>query len=354
MKCRTEYKLKSWLLGVVGAVSIALSGVMGPALLGSGAVHAADTDWKMHIVWVEARPEAQSYQRFVDLVNERAGDKLSIRLFTGGSLGVKDVDLLRILPKGGAIQAAGLYPGYMTRDEPEYAYTLPPGVVAEPQTLVDILPTLTEIYQGTYDDWGIKLLGYVQHPVQRTHVFCKEPIRTLADLEGKKVRVWEKFHVDLFEELGIAAQVVGQNDLYVALQTGVVDCAVYPVGFAKSVSIQEVAPYAAYLFPYVLHPLNILVASEAYNSLPKDVQSILDETAKQIEKETNEAYLAGTYDDEAAEELEELGATILEPFPSADRERFSQTARRLWQEVIREEGGAAEENFHRVTEAIDG
>ena len=51
----------------------------------------------------------------------------------------------------------------------------------------------------------------------------------LAGLKGKKLRVWEKFHVQTFETLGIAAQVVGQNDLYLAMQTGVIDCAVYPM-----------------------------------------------------------------------------------------------------------------------------
>jgi len=150
-------------------------------LVGAGDA-AAQATWKMHVVWVPARPEAQDFKMFADLVNDKAKGKLKIEVFAGGSLGVKDVDMLRILPAGNVIQAAGLYPGYMTRDVPEYAATLPPGVIKDPEKMVGALPALTKIYNETYDKWGIKLLGYVMHPVRDTHIACKEPITSLAQL----------------------------------------------------------------------------------------------------------------------------------------------------------------------------
>ena len=42
------------------------------------------------------------------------------------------------------------------------------------------------------------------------------------------------------------------------------------IGFATTVSLQEVAPNASYLFPYVLHPLHIIVPKKAYDALPSD------------------------------------------------------------------------------------
>jgi TRAP-type transport system periplasmic protein len=315
---------------------------------------AAETAWKMHIVWVPARPEAKDYKRFTDLVNERAAGKLHIELHPAGSLGVKDTDMLRILPSGNVIQIAGLYPGYMTRDVPEYTVTLPPGVIKEPERIVDVLPTLTKIYQETYDKWGIKLLGYVMHPVRDTHILCKEPVNSLAQLKGKKLRVWEKFHVDTFAKLGVAAQVVGQNELYVAMRTGVVDCAVYPIGFATTVSLQEVAPYASYLFPYVLHPLNIIVSKKALDALPGDVQKIVADAAQQVQKETIDSYLKGTYDKEALGEFTRKGGKLLEPFPDADQTLFTKTAREVWETTAKELGQKAIENRTAVLKAIGG
>lgn len=315
---------------------------------------AAEVEWKMHAVWVPTRPEIGFLKKWVDLVNERAAGKLKITLYPGGSLGIKDVDMLRILPAAKAIQAALLYPGYMSRDVPEYVYTLPPGVVKEPEKLVAILPTLSKIYGGTYKKWGIELLGYIQHPVRGTSIFCKTAVNTLDELKKKKVRVWEKSHVVAFGKIGVAAQVIPQNDLYVAMQTGVVDCAVYPIGFAVTVSLQEVAPYSAYLFPYVLHPLTLIVAKKAYDALPPDVQEILRKTTKEVEDQTNENYVKGTVDEKARVKIMKSGHTILPPFSPEDRAAFSAAVRETWQELSEKAGEKAIENYKMVLKALGG
>lgn len=332
----------AWLAALLGLVT-ALPTL--PAL-------AQQASWKMHIVWVPARPEAQAYQRFTDLVNERAKGKLNITLYPGGSLGVKDIDMLRVLPAGNVIQIAGLYPGYMTRDLPEYAVTVPPGVISDAETLVKALPALTKIYEETYDKWGIKLLGYVAHPVRDTHIYCKEPINTLAQLKGKKLRVWEKFHVQTFEALGVAGQVIGQNDLYLAMKTGVVDCAVYPIGFANTISLQEVAPNAAYLFPYVLHPLNLIVSKKAFDALPPDVQKIVQDAAREVEKQTVAAYVSGEFDKVANAEFAKKGGKLLAPFPAADQAAFQKAARDIWEKEAKVIGAKAQENREAVLKAI--
>jgi TRAP-type C4-dicarboxylate transport system substrate-binding protein len=315
-------------------------------------VMAQPVNWKMHIVWVPARPEAQDYQRFVDLVNERAKGKLNISLYTGGSLGVKDIDMLRVLPPGNVIQIAGLYPGYMTRDVPEFASTLPPGVIGDVPTLVKALPALTKIYQETYDKWGIKLLSYVAHPVRDTHIYCKEPVSSLAQLKGKKLRVWERFHVQTFDSLGVAAQVVGQNDLYLAMKTGVIDCAVYPIGFANTISLQEVAPHASYLFPYVLHPLNLIVSKKAFDALPADVQKIVVDAAQEVEKRTVANYVNGDFDKVANAEFTQKGGKLLAPFSAADQTAFQMAARIVWEKEVKEIGKKAQENREVVLKAM--
>jgi TRAP-type C4-dicarboxylate transport system substrate-binding protein len=339
---------KAAILGITAAAFVAGTGV--PEISAAS----AQTMWKMHVVWVPARPEAKAFKRFTELVNERAKGKLQIELHPGASLGVKDIDMLRILPSGSVIQAAGLYPGYMTRDVPEYAITLPPGVVGQPEKIVDLLPVLDKIYQETYDKWGIKLLGHVMHPVRDTHILCKEPIDSLAQLKGKKLRVWEKFHVDAFAKLDVAAQVIGQNDLYVAMKTGVVDCAVYPAGFAGTISLQEVAPNASYLFPYVLHPLNIIVSKKAFDALPAETQKTVAEAAAEVQKVTVEDYLKGTYDREAVGELTQKGGRVLRPFSDADQATFTKAAREVWEGTAKELGPKASENRAAVLKAIGG
>jgi len=335
---------------VLAGAALALTGT---TLVAVDTASAAETEWKMHIVWVPARPEAQAYQSFADKATEKAGETLDIKLFTGGSLGVKDADMLRILPRGNIIQAAGLYPGYLTRDKPQYAYTLPPGVVAEPEKLQEILPDLRGVYEETYSEAGIKLLGFIGHAVRDTHIMCKEPVNSLEELRGKKLRVWEQFHVDVFESLGVSAQIIGQNDLYVAMQTGVVDCAVYPIGLAVTVSLQEVAPYASYLFPYVLHPLNLIASQSAFDELPEGAQQVVLEAAAEAEESSFASYLSGENDEKALAKFREDGGELLDPFPEEDREAFVAAARETWEGLVNAAGESAQKNYKTISEAVE-
>ncbi len=313
---------------------------------------ASEAEWKMHIVWVPSRVEAQYYQQFVDEVNKSAKGKLKITLYPGATLGVKDVDMMRILPRGNVIQAAGLYPGYMTRDEPEYAVTLPPGVIQEPGKLKNIAPVLNEIYTKTYNKWGVDLLGFVAHPVRDTAIICKEPINTLEGLKGKKVRVWEKAQAETFAKLGIAAQIVGQNDLYLAMRTGVVDCAVYPLHFALTISLQEVAPYASFLFPYVLHPLNLIVSKKSMETLPADVQKIVRDAAQRVESASFDSYISGQVDKASEIEWVKKGGKVLPPFPEADQKRFAEASNEVWAVMAKQIGDKALANREAVTKAL--
>ena len=327
------------------------------SLLSSWAVVApaanAKVEWKMHVTANSERPETQTAVEFARLVRERTNGELDITVYAGGSLGIKETDLLRIM-KGGSdvVHTAVLYPGYLTRDEPSFAFTLPPGVVNEPQKLLDLLPTLEGIYKNTFDNWGIDLVGFVGHAAIKTHVFCKEKINALADLKDKKVRVWEKFHVEVFKKLGVAAQVIPQNDLYVAMQTGVVDCAVYPASFAVTISLQEVAPFGSYLFPFVLHPDNIIVSRSAFEALSEEHKEILLETAKEITQKSMQEYLTGVYDQPAIDKVNSTGGEILSDYPDSDRKAFSEAARETWVELVEDAGGQAQENFDKVSEAL--
>lgn len=345
MKIVSKYPKVSKKFIALGSASVIAVCAMAP-------LAQAAAQWRMHHVWVDSRAEAKHYQNFVNYVNEETGDELNIQLFSGGSLGVADADMLRILPRGNVIQAAGLYPGYLSRDRPDYSYTLPPGVVTEAETLRDMLPTLHDIYQRTYDEVGIELLGFIGHAGRDSHIMCKEPINSLEALRSKRVRVWEQFHVEVFESLGISAQVVGQNDLYMAMQTGVVDCAVYPVSLAVSVSLQEVAPYAAYLFPYVLHPLNILASKKAMDALPEEVQETVRSAAERAEEESFDDYVSGVEDERAIAVLLESGGELLEPFSEADRMEFTHAARALWEELSNETGPQAQENYRILSDLL--
>ena len=316
------------------------------------AIAAEPTTWRMHAAAVDTRHEIKDTQWFADRVGALSDGALTIDFYPGGALGIKDADMLRTLPPGNVIQAALLYPGYLSRDAPEYAVTLPPGVVSRASAVEPVLPTLKGIYDRVYEPAGIGLVGFVGHAASQTHIFCREPINTLEDLKSKKVRVWEDFQIETFKKLGIAAQIIGQNDLYVALSTGVVDCAVYPAAAAQTISLQEVAPYASYLFPFVLHPLTIVVSSDAYGKLSDDLKAALQTAADEATARSFKAYSEARYDQAAIDALTSSGLTMLEDFSDADQQAFARAAHDVWQEKAKAIGSQAETDVQTVSSAI--
>lgn len=337
-------RLGSWTTGLFAAVLSAMS---------AASVQAESVTWKMHAAAVDTRVEIQDTKWFADRVGELTGGAFTIELYAGGSLGIKDADLLRTLPGGTVVQAALMYPGYLAREAPEYALTLPPGVVGKPSVVGELLPTLRDIYQRTYDEAGIELVGFIGHAAAKTHIFCRDPINSLAGLKAKKVRVWEPFQIETFEKLDVAAQVIGQNDLYVAMSTGVVDCAVYPAAFVSTISLQEVAPNGSYLFPFVLHPLNIIVSRSAHDALSDAHKDALRQAAEEATARSFEAYAAAKYDAEAEAKLGAGDANLMPDYSDADRAAFAEAARAVWKGKAEEMGGQALEDYEQISKAID-
>ena len=315
-------------------------------------ISADETAWRMHAAAAETRIEIQNTQWFTDRVGELSGDEIKIDFYPGGALGVKDADMLQTLPPGNVVQAALLYPGYLARDAAEYAVTLPPGVLSEASMVKDALPTLQKIYDRVYNAAGIRLVGFIGHAASQTHIFCREAVNSLEDLRSRKLRVWEEFQIATFGELGIAAQIIGQNDLYVALSTGVVDCAVYPAQAAETISLQEVAPYASYLFPFVLHPLTIVVSESAYEELDDAQKTALQSAAEEATERSFEAYVSARYDAPAIERLKENGLTMLPDFSAGDQAAFAEAALKVWRAKANEIGDQAVSDVAAVTDAL--
>lgn len=335
-------------LSAVMAATIAIAGLA----IDSGSALAGESVWRMHAAAVETRIEIKNTQWFADRVGELSDGALKIEFYPGGSLGVKDADMLQTLPPGNVVQAALLYPGYLARDAAEYAVTLPPGVLSEAAMVEEALPTLKTIYDRVYEAAGIRLVGFIGHAASQTHIFCREPINALDDLKGRKLRVWEEFQIATFGELGVAAQIIGQNDLYVALSTGVVDCAVYPAQAAETISLQEVAPHASYLFPFVLHPLTIVVSQSAYDALSETQRAALEKAGQEATDRSFKAYVEAEYDAPAIERLKGSGLNMMSDFSAEDQAAFAKAALKVWREKADEIGDQAVADVTSVTQAV--
>lgn len=328
-----------------GTLTTLLAGALSLGIL---AGQAAAAEWKFNNGLPETRNEAKQLNTFAEDVTDLSDGSLNIKVFHGGSLNLKDNDVVRWLP-GGAVQMGLVWANYLGRDAPALSAVLVQGSVGSSDELLKVLPTIQEIYKQELDDWGIETAGFMALPLLKASIFCRdEPVRTLDDLKKKKLRVWSKDQVETFTKLGVPAQIVGQNDLYVALQTGVVDCAVYPALFAHTISLQEVAKYASYLYPIASVPYVLGADKEAWDSLTDAEKEAVTTAAARVWERTNEYTKAEENELAARAKLAEQGVEFLDAFSEEDRAAFLDAASATWKEMAEEAGGNAPEYRERI------
>ncbi len=304
-----------------------------------------------HSGLAQSRPEAEHIEAFASLVEEKSGGDLKIEVYHAGALGLKEADILRTLQRG-MVDMALLYGEYYTRDAPALASVYAQGAITEADQHLDILPVIKEMYDDGFAKWDIHTVGGVVAPIFDVGLHCKEPVDSLEDLQGKKVRVWSRHLVDTFDELGIAAQVIPQNDMYMALQTGVVDCAYYLSTVAKTVSLQEVTEYESYLHPWAAAPWIFGISERALGRLDDKQRQALEEAGQEIWATTRDLAVDPEREALARKERESLGITVLPPFSDADVDAFVTAAWSAWKAMAENAGEDGMRYYNTVTQAL--
>lgn len=325
-------------LGLIGAASLTL------------AAHANELRFNNPLP--ETRPETKELTRFAEDVGKNSNGAVTIKLHNGGSLGIKDADVLQVLPRG-AVDMSLIWANYVSRDAPALGTLLVQGAIGSVDELKRALPVLRQIQDAEFKDWGITAVGYLAIPMLEASIFCRDtPVKTLADLKSKKLRVWAKEQVAAFRRLGVAAQIIGQADMYVALKTGVVDCAVYPALYAHTVNMHEVAKHGAFLYPMPSAPYALGIATTKWNALPAAQRQAITKAADDTWNRTNEYSSDHQRELAAREELKKKGLNWLGDFPEADRKQFLEAMSQTWAELAKEAGGKAPANREAVLKAM--
>ena len=313
---------------------------------------AGAADWKFNNGLPEGRGESKQLETFAADVADLTDGSLTIDVFHGGSLNLKDNDVARWLPRG-AVQMGLVWANYLGRDVPALNAVMIQGSVGSPDELITALPEIQKIYAEVLGEMDIVPTGFMALPLLKASIFCREkPVRTLEDLRTRKLRVWSNDQVETFTKLGVSAQIIGQNDLYVALQTGVVDCTVYPALFAHTISLNEVAKYASYLYPVAGVPYVLGASQGAWDGLTDAERDAVSTAAARVWERTNEYSKAEENEQAARAKLTDQGVTFLDPFSDEDRAAFLDAASSTWEELAEDAGGKAPEYRQRILDVL--
>lgn len=344
-----KYIIYRWRIKLFKSFYTSVVTIVGLSIIATSAYSA---EWKFNNGLPEGRGESKQLETFAADVADLTGGSLKIDVFHGGSLNLKDNDVARWLPKG-AVEMGLVWANYLGRDVPALNAVMVQGSVGSSDELITALPEIQEIYKEVLGELDIVPAGFMALPILKASIFCREkPVRTLADLKTRKLRVWSNDQVETFTKLGVSAQIVGQNDLYVALQTGVVDCAVYPALFAHTISLQEVTKYASYLYPVAGVPYVLGVSEGAWNGLDDSERSAVTTAAERVWARTNEYSQAEEKENEARQKLSEQGIEFLNEFSDEDRNAFLIAASDTWKSMAEDAGGKAPEYRQRILDVL--
>ncbi len=216
---------------------------------------------------------------FTRLANQRLAGKAEVKLFDSAQLG-KDKELMQKL-KLGSVHIA-LPSSIMSSVSDEFGLFDMPFLVKDRAHLTRIV---NEIFWNdiapSAEAKGYKVLAVWENGVR--HITNNvRPINTPADLDGVKLRTPKsKWRVKMFTEWGANPTPMSFSEVFVALQTGVIDGQENPYNNIWAAKFAEVQKYLS-VTGHVYSPAYPTMGKAVYEKLDPAIRSVLEQTAKDV------------------------------------------------------------------------
>ena len=136
------------------------------------------------------------------------------------------------------------------------------------------------------------------------------------------------------------------------MKSDTVDCSLYPARLAGTISLQEVAPHASYLFPVAAMPYVIAVNDAKWKTLPAPLQKAMTDAAANLYERTKKPDDDAAAETAAQKKLEEGGAKFQADFSEADRKAFLDAAAVTWLDLAKGAGAQAVTWREQVLKAL--
>ena len=162
------------------------------------------------------------------------------------------------------------------------------------------------------------------------------PIDKPADLEGIKLRTPKgAWRVKMFKSYGANPTPMSFSEVFTALKTGVIDGQENPFAQIYSAKFQEVQTYLS-LSGHVYTPAYVTVGKKKWESLPAEMRSVLEETAKETQAFVYET--AAKLETDLLTKLKEGGMKVNEP----DKPAFVAASKAIYNEFSASVPGGGE------------
>ena len=240
----------------------------------------AKTTWNANSVWPPKNEHSKGLEEFAKKVSAATRGELELVVHSGGALGYKGPELLKVV-RDGLVPVSDMLISGVAGDEKVLQIVTLPFLVRN----FDELHTLLDISRPYFDKvaqkWGQKILYTAPWP--GAGLWTKKKITTLADMKGLKTRTYDKNGALVMEAVGATPLALPFSEVYTSLQTGVIDSVMTSSPTAVDAKFWEVLKY--------FEPFNITIATnmvtvnqKAFDKLPKAQQDALVKAGREMEK----------------------------------------------------------------------
>jgi tripartite ATP-independent transporter DctP family solute receptor len=301
------------------------------ATLSAGAAH-AQTEIKFGHVGEPGSLFDQSAQEFAKRANAKLGNKAKVVVYGSSQLG-GDSELMKKL-KLGTVDLA-LPSTVMSSQVAAFGLFEMPYLVKDRDHMAKIRdqvvnPTLVPLAEKS----GYHIIAIWENGFRQI-TNNKHPIVKPADLQGLKLRVpGGTWRVKMFKAYGANPSPLAFSEVFVALQTGVMDAQENPLAQIYPARFYEVQKFLS-MTGHVYTPAYV-TAGASWAKLPADVQKVLKDTA--VEMQPVVYKIAAELDESLLKKLKDGGMKVNE----ADKKAFVDASKPIYEEFAKEVPGGKE------------
>lgn len=294
--------------------------------------------WKFQSHWPSGSTSFKPLKDFFDQkVTKLSGGRLQITLYPAAAL-VPTKEIFDSCRKG-TIDGATASPIYWM------------GIMPITAVASNCPMTFRETWEGLYFHYNLGFedmmkeahakfnILYYTEKIYPTALISKKPIRKIEDFKGMKIRSSGAI-AEFLKDLGAATSLIPGEELYLALQTGVVEAAHWgAAGGALSMKFSEVAKY--YIQPNLAMAGTdvIVINKEAFNALPPDLQIILDLALKERVWHRSHEYIMDEVD--ALNTMVKNYKVTVCTLPPEDQKKMLQVAMKQWDKAAAKDAATA-------------
>ena len=237
------------------------------------------SDYRIRIACISSREAVigQTLYKFAELAEQKSNGKIKVEVFPDAVLGTER-EMLEMLREG-SIEMSTSGAGSLVAYAPATGISeLPYLFRTREEALVAILHVWDKLI-GSAIPYNIRILAPIDGGERI--IGSKKPIRSLEDMKGLKIRVPEsKLFVGLFKALGCSPTPVAYGEIYMALQTGVVEAA---DGASSQLSTLKHYEQTNYLImtKHIRGMIWLNINEKFYQSLPEDIRKIVKEATEE-------------------------------------------------------------------------